>query len=125
MARKTIFPGLLATALIVIAAPASVYADPASENPAQAWIARIETPNILSAQPGTTTLRSDGARDFLARFENPSFSLTRSGTVVVDDHPDRDFIARLSTGHSATAGRAATPLQSQKPSQSVALGAVR
>ena len=120
MARKTLFPGLLATALIASAA-ASAYADPASENPAQAWIARIETPNFLPAQPHTASVKSDGAQDFLARFEPPSFSQEQPGSkAVVDNHPDRDFIARLSTGQSPIAEETATPVQRQTQPYSVA-----
>jgi hypothetical protein len=125
MARKTLFPSILATALFASAAATSAYADPASENPAQAWIARIETPELLPAQPGATTVRSDGSRDFLARFDTPAFSPARPGKAVADDHPDRDFIARLSTGDSSIAAGTAAPPQPRTASYSVAARAGR
>jgi hypothetical protein len=124
MARKTLFPSILATALVASAA-ASAYAAPAPENPAQTWIARIETPNLLPAQPGATTVTSDGARDFLARFDTPAFSPARPGKAVADNHPDRDFIARLSTGDSSIAARTAESPQPRTASYSVAARAGR
>ena len=104
MARKALIPSLVATALV---AGATAYADPASESPAQAWIARIEAPELQPARPGPATTSHDAARDFLARFEvarfdRPSFSPAQpAGKVAADSHPDREFIARLSTSGSA------------------------
>ena len=107
MARKALFPSLVATALV---ASAAAYADPALASPAQAWIARIEAPDLQPARPGAATVRHDGARDFLARFDRPSFSPTQLvDKVVPDSHPDHEFIARLSTGGSAVAERYAVP----------------
>jgi len=126
MARKALFPSLLATAFAATAAAATAYADPASHNPAQAWIARIVAPDALPAQPGATAVRSDGARDFLARFETPSFSPAQPvSRAAGDEHPDRDFIARLSSDHSAIAEGGATPGNPRTPSYSLALGAGR
>jgi len=125
MARKALIPSLVATALI---ASAAAYADPAPESPAQAWIARIEAPELQPARPGTATVRHDSARDFLARFEvarfdRPSFPPTQpAGKVAADSHPDREFIARLSTSGSAAAERHAVP---QSPSYAVGLAADR
>jgi len=120
MARKALIPSLVATALV---ASAAAYADPAPESPAQAWIARIEAPELQPAQPGAATVRHDSARDFLARFDNPSFSPTQPvGKVTTDSHPDREFIARLSTSGSTVAERHAVP---QSPSYAVVLAADR
>jgi hypothetical protein len=121
MARKALFPSLVATALV---ASAAAYADPAPESTAQAWIARIEAPDLQPARPGATTVTHDGARDFLARFEvarfdRPSFSPTQPvGKVAADSHPDREFIARLLTSGSAVAEWHAV---SQSPSYAVVL----
>jgi hypothetical protein len=124
MARKTLFPSILATALAASAA-ASAYTDPASKNPAQTWIARIETRDLLPAQPGATTVRINRARDFLARFDTPAFSPARPGKAGADNHPDRDFIARLSTGDSSIAAEIAAPPQPGTASYSVAARAGR
>lgn len=103
MARTALFPSLLASALVAGAA----YAAPAPQNPAEAWIARIEAPELQPAQPVAADVGHDAAQAFLARFDAPVFSPAQVSKAVADSHPDRDFIARLSTGGSAVAEEAA------------------
>ncbi len=123
MTRTISFPALLATIVVTGAAAIPAYADTVSENPAQAWITRIEDPAFSPAHPSGVTVTGDPAQAFLARFAAPSYSPAQAKPVVVvsDSHPDRDFIARLSTGDAPIREATVTTTVQQTASRSVAL----
>ncbi len=124
ISASALFASALVTgALFTGAGAVPAYAGTASENPAQAWIARIEDPAFSPAQSSASAVTGDPAQAFLARFVPTSYTPAQPDPVVAvsDSHPDRDFIARLSTGDSSIEEATLAPSVEQTASRSAML----